>query len=236
MARHKTSMSMSTHDRKRNRHGTRRNSSRSVPRRTGTAPRELAALSEQCEESTRAGFLPACTPFATLGEASESQIISSYQYNDQLLRRWVRRYQLDPDEAADLVQETWVLAWQKRTQLRNRDRFSGWLLRICRTVCVRYTTARRRRREAENACAVGEGESTTPDPQALQDREDAVLDVVMRLAERQRRVLLLREVAGLSTAEVARILQCAPGTVKATRNQAIRRVRERSGLTNLNKL
>lgn len=190
----------------------------------------MTTTRSETPSSRNGSAAPVCTPFAQHGEATESQILHSYRYNDELLRRWVRRYDLDFDEEADLVQETWVLAWQKRSQLRASERFSGWLIRLCRTVCVRYMTARRRRHEAECAAAVNEEMPAAPDAQALQDREDAVLDVVMRLAERQRHILLLREVAGLSTEEVARVLGCAPGTVKATRSQAIRRVRERAGL------
>jgi RNA polymerase sigma-70 factor (ECF subfamily) len=46
------------------------------------------------------------------------------------------------------------------------------------------------------------------------------------LPERQREVLLLRLIEGMSTAETARLLQCAEGTVKATLHHATRRLQE----------
>ena len=55
---------------------------------------------------------------------------------------------------------------------------------------------------------------------------DAVRDAVLALPVRQRDVVLLRLVEGMSTAETARLLECAEGTVKATLHQATRKLRD----------
>jgi DNA-directed RNA polymerase specialized sigma24 family protein len=53
-----------------------------------------------------------------------------------------------------------------------------------------------------------------------------VLDVVARLPDRQRHVLVLRYWAGWSEAEIAAALGCRPGTVKSLSSRALERLKK----------
>ena len=133
---------------------------------------------------------------------------------------YVRRYATGDADVGDLLQDLWLRAFAKRHTFDGRGSLLGWLLMVARTVGM--TAVRKRARE--------------PDLDDLHDTiahedtsdvlsHDALRDAVLDLSERQRDVVLLRLVEGLSTAETARRLQCAEGTVKATLYQATRNLR-----------
>lgn len=137
-------------------------------------------------------------------------------HSPRLLRQ-LQQYSGPHVDARDLLQEVWLRAFQKRHTFEGRGSFIGWLLMVCRTVGV--AAIRKQTRE--------------PATQELTDvmaretgQDDLLREAVPALPDRQREVLLLRLVEGLSTAETARRLGCAEGTVKASLHQATRKLRE----------
>lgn len=137
------------------------------------------------------------------------------------LRPYLRRFAAPDIDAHDLLQEVWLLAFRKRHTFEGRGSLLGWLLMVSRTVGM--AAARKRRREPVT-------EELHDIDLAVAGNQETVLsgdlwrNAVLALPERQRDVLLLRLVEGLSTAETAQVLQCAEGTVKATLHQATRKL------------
>lgn len=133
----------------------------------------------------------------------------------------LRRYAQTEAEARDLLQDVWARAYAKRQTFDGRGSFIGWLMTVARTVGL--VAAKKRGREP----AIAEL-SDVPDPAASRDGLllATLRDAVLALPERQRDVVMLRLVEGLSTTETARRLECAEGTVKATLHQATRKLRE----------
>jgi RNA polymerase sigma-70 factor (ECF subfamily) len=143
-------------------------------------------------------------------------------YSPRLLPH-LRRYADDPREgdAHDLLQEVWLLAFRKRASFDGRGSFYGWLLMVSRTAGM--TAVRKRSRQPETEALLDLATDHEHDAGGLRD---ALRDAVLALPDRQRDVVLLRLVEGFSTAETARRLQCAEGTVKATLHQATRKLRQ----------
>ena len=149
------------------------------------------------------------------------------------VRRWsprmlglALRYARDEDEAHDIVQEAWVLAFRRRHQYDGQGSFPAWLLTICRNVAVSRLRAREPRRSAERVPI-----PTAPaTPEAHHEtglRQRAILDAVLDLPERQRETVALRLIEGLSTRATAARMGCAEGTVKAALHAALRSLRTR---------
>jgi RNA polymerase sigma factor (sigma-70 family) len=90
---------------------------------------------------------------------------------------------------------------------------------VARTVGLAAVGKRQREPETEELRDVA-GE-TDPDTGMLRD---CLRNAVLGLPERQRDVVLLRLVEGMSTAETAQLLACAEGTVKATLHRATRKL------------
>jgi RNA polymerase sigma-70 factor (TIGR02960 family) len=150
------------------------------------------------------------------------------------------------DDAEDLVQETFLRAWRARDAFEGRASARTWLYRIATNACLdfqRRTARRPQRYEPVPGMNHGTGEAPAritwlqpyPDdelPTAEADRPDVAavsretlelvfLAAIQHLPPRQRAVLILRDVLGLTAAETAAALDL---TV-ASANSALQRAR-----------
>ncbi len=119
-------------------------------------------------------------------------------------------------EAEDVVQEALIVAWRKLPALRDSSKLGPWLARI-----VYRRAVRRARRERRPKAAKPLPEPcVTPDPAAGID----VWNILRRLAPRQRAVLQLTVVEGMTDAEIGTLLGIAPASVRSHRRRARERV------------
>jgi RNA polymerase sigma-70 factor (ECF subfamily) len=115
-------------------------------------------------------------------------------------------------EAEDAVQEGLLAAWRKLAQLDDPARFRSWLTRIVFRRCLRRTLWNRLRRALD----------VLPERRIESDPEGELTAwaLLARLAPRQRAVLHLTVVEGLSDSEIATELGIAAGSVRAHRRRA----------------
>ena len=131
--------------------------------------------------------------------------------------------------AEDLVQTALVRSWPRWERIRRRDNPEIYV----RRAMVNSWASWRRRWWGERATGA------VPDVQAVGDvaAEVAVRVTVQgalrSLTARQRAVLVLRVFVDLSEGQVAQVLDCAVGTVKATMARAVARLREDPRLAGL---
>jgi RNA polymerase sigma-70 factor (ECF subfamily) len=117
------------------------------------------------------------------------------------------------EEAEDLAQETF-LALHDRPPRPSSAGVGAWLRRVALNAGYNAVRAANRTRRRLERCAAEEPNAPA-DPQAelLRAEERArVRDALARLPRRQAEILLLRQ-AGASYAEIAAVLQVAPGSV-----------------------
>jgi RNA polymerase sigma-70 factor (ECF subfamily) len=123
----------------------------------------------------------------------------------------------DPDEAADLAQETLVTAWRRRAQLRDPAALRGWLRRI---LLNRVVDAARARRPTLDIAAVEEewrDERFTVDPELVVERaelRDELEDALARLPVIYRLAVVLHDVHGWPAGEIAATLGIGEAAVK----------------------
>lgn len=156
-----------------------------------------------------------------------------------LYDRWVRSlYSLvlhllkDPDEAEDVVEETFWQAWRKADSYEpSRGAVSTWLLTIGRRKALDRLRARKRSREdlMGDDRSLADLPSSAPDPSI--DVEGAELRESVRLAlndlpSEQREVLELGYFNGLSQSEIADVTGQPLGTVKTRMRLAMQKLRE----------
>lgn len=127
-------------------------------------------------------------------------------------------------DAADVTQETFVAAWQQLPRLRDPDKFTPWLRRIC------VNRSRNWLRAAKSHVPLGAGdgapEGAEPGDFAVAVETRAVLDKAFdALHAEHRAVLALHYSLGYSLAETAEILGLPSGTVKSRLNAALRAMR-----------
>lgn len=139
-------------------------------------------------------------------------------------------------DAQDLVQETLLRAYRKWDQFEGRADPKTWLYRIASRVCLRM-----RRRRAGQPVHIESldqdpafAEKTMVDLDALARQSEEpdestamprLRDAIMTLPPEFRVVLVLKELAGLSVEDVARVLGIKPQTVKTRLHRARMRLR-----------
>lgn len=134
-----------------------------------------------------------------------------------------------PDEAEDLVQETFVAAYRARTQYRRGERFRPWLYRIAVNRCIDRQRALGRNPvpvvldEVVESVDAGEGPM---DALLTDERSARVQAAIAELPPRYRAVFVLRHVDDLSYEEIAVAADLPVGTVKTHLFRARAQLRE----------
>ena len=163
-------------------------------------------------------------------ETAFPELVERHQ---RLVHALVRRYARTPDEAADLVQKSFLRAFAAAARVFPRLRlgevgaFRAWLLRV--TVNVAKNHARDARRwRLEPVEAIDERATETPGAlERLQseERRRRLRSALGSLTRRQREVFSLRIDGSLPFAEVARTLGITENNAKVHFHHAVRRLR-----------
>ena len=131
------------------------------------------------------------------------------------------------EDARDLSQEAFVKAFRRLETFRADAAFSTWFYRILVNTCRDFQRRARVRRwlsltrpatEDEEELSVFDAPSPAPAPDAQaadQELGIALTQAIDQLPPRQRAAFILKHLEGMTIEEVAQVLQCAPGTVKA---------------------
>ena len=133
-----------------------------------------------------------------------------------------------PEDAADITQEVFLRAWRSIESFRGDSGFSTWLFRITMNLCVDHARHKNAQPQTQ-PLVVGEEDAERPIPDPAPTPEEhlenselgrelaAALDEV---SEEHRRIVLLRDVSGLSYTEIAEVLEISEGTVKSRLSRA----------------
>jgi RNA polymerase sigma factor (sigma-70 family) len=140
-----------------------------------------------------------------------------------------RRHGLSDQDAQDVLQSTWVTAFEKRATPPPEDEFVGWI------VSIAFWTTRGFLRDARRRPALLPDVGQIEPADAIElvelvetaEREQAVREALADLSERDRRLLteLFLAPVPASYAEVASMLGIAGGSVGALRGRALGRLR-----------
>ena len=131
----------------------------------------------------------------------------------------------NPEDAADMTQETFIKAYNSLSSFRGDSKFSVWLYRIANNVCLDFLRSKNRRPTVSLSAEDDDGEETQLDiadesqsPELLLESSltrDAVRRGLDSLPPDYKQILLLREIQGLSYEEIAAALGIESGTVKS---------------------
>jgi RNA polymerase sigma-70 factor, ECF subfamily len=124
-------------------------------------------------------------------------------------------------DAEEAVQEAMVRAWLGRSRCRSPDEPLPWLLEITRNEARRLA----RRESQRSGLELFDSAPFEDERLAGAAARLTVEQALLRLAERDRRLLRLRYSEDLTQVEVARLLGVPEGTVKVRLHRARRRLR-----------
>lgn len=128
----------------------------------------------------------------------------------------------DRDLAAELAQEAMARACRHWPRVRHFESPAGWVHRVGINLANNALRGARLRRRTVSFTP----EHAADDPGTAM----AVRAAVAGLPRRQRTALVLRYFVDLSVDDVAGLMRCSPGTVKALTSQAIAKLRAHGAL------
>ncbi len=149
-----------------------------------------------------------------------------------------RRMLADPDEAADATQEVFVRVMRSVLGFRGESSFGTWLHRVTVNVCLTALRKRTRARAAGTVAGgtpfalpgddldVGGAEAGPDDLAVAADLAKRSEAALAALPEEARAVVVLRDLEGLSTKEVADLLGVTENVVKVRLHRAHARLRK----------
>jgi RNA polymerase sigma-70 factor (ECF subfamily) len=167
---------------------------------------------------------------AAAGRGEQQALAVLYRAYQPALIRYMRAQA--PEVADDLASEVWICVSRGLAGFTGDEAgLRSWLFTIARRRVIehRRRTARRRTDATDNERleVIVDGHRDGDPAMALLDGESAqyLIDVlVAELTTEQAEAVLLRVVAGLPVAEVARIMQRPPGTVRVLCHRALHRL------------
>jgi len=170
-------------------------------------------------------------PFAAVGHDRREQIRQFeafyWQYEHQIII-YLRRMLGDEQAAYDLSQETFLRAWQHFAAIQTRTTARAWLYRVATNLALTHLQQHAIRPQLAL-------DVTVPDPHDVAHdlgEHDLIQQVLQRLTAKQRSVLLLHEVHGLSCDEMGALLRMSRSAIKGAlwrAREAFRREYGREG-------
>jgi len=140
------------------------------------------------------------------------------------------------DDALELSQEAFILAYRNIKQLNPGRKFYPWFYQILRNVCFSHLRKKRNRQSKslekieEQGPVADVDDSFTPDVVAERNEaKDRVWKAIGKLDKKHREVIILRHFQNLSYEQMAQILFCSRGTVMSRLYYARQRLKELLG-------
>jgi len=142
---------------------------------------------------------------------SFERLVFLYQ---SLVLRVARRLLLDSEDAKDAAQEVFLRLHRSLGRVREESELAPWLYRVTVNIC---RDIRRRYRPEVSLAATGEPMNQERNPEqalTLAQQYEMALAGLGELTPREREIVVLRDLEGCSTSEVAEILGSTEGTVR----------------------
>jgi len=171
-------------------------------------------------------------------EATERLIL---KYQNRIYNA-ILRICANPDDAAELTQDTFVKVIENIDKFRGRSSFYTWAFRIgvnlTLNYCQRKVRIGFRSLDAEDNEDNGQAkqvlkeflaDDSSPNPAVVaanKELSEIVVDALMKLREEQRVVVVLRDIEGMNYAQIAEVLDIELGTVRSRLSRARSNLRE----------
>lgn len=166
------------------------------------------------------------------------ELVSRYQ--SSVVR--VARYYVNSEASAeDVAQETWIAVLRGLEKFEGRSSFKTWLFRIVANRARKTGTREHRIISVDpvdpvSSARFNEGGMWTEPPEPFTDLIDtsianadvvkAIREAIRTLGEPQQSVVTLRDVEGLSTSEVAGLLELSEANVRVLLHRGRAKIRE----------
>ena len=196
----------------------------------------------------RAPMMEAYVPDKWQNLTDEEVMLELQKDSDAALSELFRRYKSplyyfiyrmlrQSDKTEDVLQETFFRVYRHRKEYKPTSKFSSWIYRIARNLCIDETRRYWNRKMSLDSEIAGE-DQTTDYTSSIQDNQPNSRDVVIekemeeeiiraieKLSPEQQEVIMLNKYQGLSYGEIAEILDISSESVKQRAYRAHQQLR-----------
>jgi RNA polymerase sigma-70 factor (ECF subfamily) len=155
---------------------------------------------------------------ARVAEAAFRQFYATHR--SEVLAYALRRAD-DPQDAADVVAETFIVAWRRWKEVPRGAATRAWLLGVARRALANQRRGRRRRERLAGRL----GEELRGDASFERDDDSGVLEALGRLSVADQEILMLVCWEGLSATEAARAVGISALAARSRVHRAKRRLK-----------
>src|SRR5688572_9249831 len=146
------------------------------------------------------------------------------KYNQRLYRIG-KGYLNEEAEIEDIMQETYIKAYQNLSKFENRSEFSTWLSRILINECLQRVKKVKRVSlmdiNEENKEAMNFTDKHNPETESLNKELKILLETnIAQLPEKYKAIFIMRELEKMSIAETCEALEISEANVKIRLNRA----------------
>lgn len=152
--------------------------------------------------------------FVTLGEDLEREFEGRLRESSSLAFRVAYGVLRNRQDAEDVAQEAFAKAYRSLHQLRDRDRFKAWLVRMTWRLAIDRWRSDRRRTAREQHVEAGDV-ATTEELALSRERSEQLWRAIDALPEKLRIVIVMGAIEGHDIRAIAQVLDLPEGTVKS---------------------
>ena len=154
------------------------------------------------------------------------------QRHQREIMRYLLRLSSNPEDAADLFQETWLRAYRAYPRLEADDNVRPWLYTIASNLWRNRgrDCARRNRVLVPDEKPTTSADSIAKDHRLAHENEGYAAvhlrELIAALPAKQQQALHLRYFAGLSYADIANAIDCSEESARANVSQAMGKLKK----------
>jgi RNA polymerase sigma-70 factor (ECF subfamily) len=151
---------------------------------------------------------------------------------EALVRRFQSRvyavsyhYMREADEARDVAQDIFVRVYERLDSYDGQSNFLAWLLRVSRNACIDRLRRRAARPPAtdltpDDGVELVAGEPDPEEEAGRSARKALLYRALNGMSDKNREIILLKEIHGLKIEEISEMLGLPVGTVKSRSSRA----------------
>lgn len=133
------------------------------------------------------------------------------------IHRFAFRFFADGDEASEITQKTFIKVYQKLDTLDEPRKFSSWIYRVAKNLCLDELKRAGRRKSSPLDAWMEQMEAGPTPAKKLETKElgEVLQKAMLTLPDEQRVVIILKEYEGMKFREIAEILEESENTIKS---------------------
>ncbi len=130
------------------------------------------------------------------------------------LVRLAYRFLWNVDDAEDVVHDSLTAAHERHCDLRDSEKWWSWVCRIVIRRCHEHGRRKLRRERHDQTFRLAAAQKEGPPHVPLSEGTEILRRLVLRLPRRQKEVIVLRHLQGMSYDEIAQVLSISPATAR----------------------